>query len=338
MANINIHLEPNVDGTFFYFPGHILKGNVELVLDHTKKFRGFYIQVFGKAKCQWTQGSGKNSHTYTGTEVYVNSRTYLFGEYGGPTFEMEAGTYKYKFQCQLPHQLPYSLSLPHGKVSYHIEAVLDIPWKIDKETKLDITILRYDDLNLYPELKNPMRRAERKNFITLFSDSKPLLMTAGIPCRGFAINQVVPVTIEYENESSVDIACTKIKLIQMIVYNSPQQSKTKEKEEVIIEARGEGVLAAHSKTLQAALTIPKVINSNDKFCQVVTVTYCIEVEAESTGLHTNHKIRLPITIGTVPLTFDNQYSPAQVTKPSAPEEEPYSYDKPPSYGETMQML
>ncbi|CAG9797198.1 unnamed protein product [Chironomus riparius] len=337
MAKINLMLEPNPEGTFFYYPGHLLKGTVELVLDETKKFRGFYIQVFGQAKCQWTQGSGKSKTTYTGTEVYVNSRTYLFGEYGGPTFEMKTGSHKYKFACQLPHQLPYTLDVTNGKITYRVEAVLDIPWKIDKETKVDIMIHRYDDLNLYPELANPMRRAERKTFITLFSESKPLLMTVGIPYRGFAANQYAPVSISYENESSVDISMTKIKLIQTIVYTSPQQSRSKENETVVIEAITEGVSAGSSKTIQAGLNIPRVVNSNDKFCQVITVTYSIEVEAESTGLHTNHKIRLPITIGTVPLTFNNQYESAQMAQPSAPVAEPFNYEKPPSYGETMKM-
>lgn len=266
------------------------------------------------------------SETYIGTEVYVNSRTYLFGKYGGPTFEMSPGIHKYKFSCQLPYQLPYSLDMSHGKISYHVEAVLDIPWKIDKETKVDIMILRYDDLNYYPELKNPMRRTERKSFLTLFNDSRPLLLTVGIPCRGFAVNQYVPVTISYENESSVDITATKIKLIKMIVYNSPQQSRTLEKKEVILEAKTEGVKAGSSKTIQAGFNIPRVINSNDKFCQVIIVTYYIEVEAEASGMHTNQKIKLPITIGTVPLTFDTQYEAAPMVQPSAPVTEPLNYD------------
>lgn len=259
--------------------------------------------------------------------MYINSRTYLFGEYGGPTFEMQAGTHKYNFACQLPDQLPYTLELPHGNISYHVEAVLDIPWKIDRETKVDIMVLRYDDLNLYPELKHPLRRAERKSFMTLFSESKPLTMTVGIPHRGFAINEYATVTITYENESSVDISSTKVKLIQMIVYNSPQCSKKKEKEQVMVEARTEGVVAGGSKTFQVSMMIPKVQNSNDKFCQVVTITYCIEVEAESTGMHTNHSIRLPITIGTVPLTFNNQIEVGQVVQPSAPLASSFDYDK-----------
>lgn len=256
----------------------------------------------------------------------MNSRTYLFGEYGGPTFEMLPGIHKYNFSCQLPYQLPYSLDMTHGKISYHVEAVLDIPWKIDKETKVDIMILRYDDLNYYPEPKNPMRLTEGKSFLTLFNNSKPLLMTVGIPCRGFASNQLVPVTISYENESSVDIIATKIKLIKMIVYNSPQQSRKLEKKEVLLEARTEGVKAESSKTIQAGINIPRVMNSNDKFCQVIIVTYYIEVEAEASGMHMNHKIKLPITIGTVPLTFDTQYEAAQMVQPSAPVTEPFNYD------------
>lgn len=240
---------------------------------------------------------------------------------------MPAGTHKYNFSCQLPYQLPYTVELSLGKISYHIEAVLDIPWKIDKETKVDIMVVRYDDLNMYPELKHPLRRAERKSFMTLFSESKPLTMTVGIPYRGFAVNQYATVSISYENESSVDISSTKVKLIQLVVYTSPTSSKTKEKEQVMVEARTEGVVAGGTKTFQVSMMIPKVQNSNDRFCQVITITYFIEVEAESTGMHTNHSIRLPITIGTAPLTFDNQIEVGQMVQPSAPIASSFDYDK-----------
>ena len=58
--------------------------------------------------------------------------------------------------------------------------------------------------------------------------------------------------------------------------------------------------------------------SNDRFCQVVAISYLIEVEAEASGMHLNQKIRLPITIGTVPLRFDNQSETLQMVQPSAP--------------------
>jgi len=277
---------------------------------------GCYVQVFGQGKSQWTKQVGRHTVTYTGIENFIHSRSYLFGEYGGPTFELAAGVHQYKFSCQLPYQLPYSLKLVYGTISYHVEACLDIPWKAEKEAKVYFTVLRYDDLNFYPELKTAITCIETKNFLSLFNDSNNLHMSVTIPCRGFAVNHYAPVIINYENKSSVDIIGTKIKLLRITILNSPLQSKNKVLDDVVGQARFEGVSANSSKIIQASLKIPKVMTSNEKFCQVIIIKYLIEIEAEASGMRSNAKVRLPITIGTVPLQFENQFEAPQMMQPS----------------------
>ncbi|CAG9797193.1 unnamed protein product [Chironomus riparius] len=120
MTKVNLQFEPGVDGKLIYYSGHLLKGVVELKLDHPKKFRGLHVTIFGSARAHWTKrerkyrrdfglfGNGyrrtNDYHTvhYEGIEVYVNTRSYLFGKSGGPTFEMAPGTHRYEFNCQLP--------------------------------------------------------------------------------------------------------------------------------------------------------------------------------------------------------------------------------------------
>lgn len=193
------------------------------------------------------------------------------------------------------------MNLPNGKISYHIKAVLDIPLKIDKEEKVELKILRFDDLNDYPELRSRLSCTERKSFMSLSNESNVLEMTVSVPITGFAINRSAPVAVNYDNKSNVDIIGTKIKLIQTIMYNSPLQSKTKTEDSTIKEIVMEGVQARSSKCIQTRIEIPEVITSNEKFSKIVVVKYFIEVKAEASGMRKNLKVRLPVSIGSFPM-------------------------------------
>ncbi|XP_070495152.1 arrestin domain-containing protein 2-like [Chironomus tepperi] len=304
MASITLKLEPTVNGSTSYYPGQLLSGTVELKLDSPTKVRGFYVQVFGSGKSDWKQSKWvlyrHQIVRYIGIENYVHSRTYLFGEYGGPIIELPAGTHNYKFFGQLPFHLPYSLKLTHGKISYHVKAVLDIPWKTDKNAEVAFTVFPHDDLNLYPELKSALRYKTSKCFTPPTHESNLFHMTGTIPYRGFATNDYAPVYIHYENNSSKDIIGTKIKLCQTMVFNSPLQSKKKVKEIVVNEARFEGIPAKSSKTIQAEIQIPYVMTTNEQFSQVVIIRYFIEVVAE-TRVDDNPKLKFHVVIGSVPI-------------------------------------
>ncbi|KAL7040021.1 hypothetical protein ACKWTF_000218 [Chironomus riparius] len=209
MTKINLQLEPNESGHLVYYPGHFLKGTVVMTLDSVKKFRGFHVTIYGEARAHWTEtrsrttGTGDNRRTenytvnFEGKEVYLNSRTYLFGQRGGPTFEIQPGVHRYEFACQLPERLAYTAELRHGSIRYHVEAVLDIPWSFDKETKIPFTVVRYDDLNFFPELRIPLKYEEIKTFCCLFCKSGPFIMTVAMPYTGLAVGQTVNITIDY---------------------------------------------------------------------------------------------------------------------------------------------
>ena len=237
--------------------------------------------------------------TLIGTEGFINSSICLFDE-----CEVQRGTHEYKFCFPLPQNLPYSLKiLFDARISYYVKAELVIPMWLNETSQVDFEIVRFDDLNLYPELKEPMMFSRTKIFSSLFTDHKPLFMIVTIPCRGFAINQFAHIVINYINDSHIDIVGTLIRLIKLTIYTFPRAGnpKTNTYEEVILETEAEGVAAKSSKNIKSGITIPKVMTSNDKFCDVITIRYVIEVIARTNWMHTNEKIRLPITIGDAPL-------------------------------------
>lgn len=186
--------------------------------------------MYGFARCHWTErktrtsGSGKNRRTtsytvyYEGKDVYLNTKTYLFGHDGAPAVEVPSGTHRYDFALQLPPMLPASFEASKGHIRYEIESVLDIPWSFDKEFKLQFTVARNDDLSLDSQLKIPVQMEEIQTFCCLCCQSQPMMMTVSIPRTGFAAGESIPININYINKSDVAADRTKINLKRIIRY------------------------------------------------------------------------------------------------------------------------
>jgi hypothetical protein len=187
--------------------------------------------VNGRANCHWTE---TENHTveendkrklkrrtvhYHGEEIYLNSRTYLMGHQGRSAEQIPAGIHRFTFETILPQTIPGSFEGTFGNIRYNVEACLDIPWRFDKEFKVQFTVVRKDDLNQFPELRIPCKNEQMKRFCCLFCESDPLMVTVTIPCGGFTPGSTIPIMIEYMNKSNVQVERTKINLKRIIKFN-----------------------------------------------------------------------------------------------------------------------
>lgn len=187
--------------------------------------------MFGASKCHWTEtktestGLGENRRTFTktnhfqGKEIYLDSKTYLIGSEEGGSIEVASGTHRFDISCQLPQNLPASFEATFGSVLYSVEAVLDIPWSIDKQFKVHFNVFRHDDLNESPELKTISSNEELRHFCCLFCQSQPLVMTVTLPYSGYVPGRDIPITITYLNKTNVEVLRTRINLKRIIRYN-----------------------------------------------------------------------------------------------------------------------
>ncbi|XP_070494887.1 arrestin domain-containing protein 2-like [Chironomus tepperi] len=344
MTRIELYLDPGVGGTLCYFPGQLLKGKVQLHLTHTKTCRSFHVTIYGKARAHW-KVDDKHHTKFEGTEVYINNRFYLFGQKGGPTIEKPPGVYEFMLQFQLPEDLPPTLFLKHAEINYYIEAVLDIPWKFDDESKMAIRVLPNIDLNLYDGLSSPEYIETHKTTYAWFCKTGKIYMTVTIPYSGFAIGQRVPVKISYNNTSTSVVTGTKMILKRVIQYfaSSPYR-KRKEKTESAFAAHTDGVRANSSITFETKFDIPQETHITLASCNVVKIDYFMVFEAVVDGFHKNFKAIFPVAIGTKPIivaqpevlpqapppqpALTSNESPAPTAEPSAP-------DLPPSFDEVV---
>lgn len=228
----------------------------------------------------------------------------IYISFPGNQIDIAAGTYQYNFQAILPPLLPTSFEAKHGSIRYLVTVVIDRPWKFDLTYKVAFTVLKQLDLNYEnPALKIPTKMEVFDTFYCGLCKTAPLYLAASIPISGYVSGQTVNVSIEINNESRIDVEDIKISLKKIILYNS-QTPTRKTKEEILNEAeiRCGGVQKRNKGKFDQKLLIPAVPPSNLHYCRVLNVSYEIHVTAKIAGLHQNPRIKLPIIIGTVPLS------------------------------------
>lgn len=81
------------------------------------------------------------------------------------------------------------------------------------------------------------------------------------------------------------------------------------------------------KQFQHSLLIPSIPPSSNSLCSVIQITYALEIQIRAPGIHKTDKLRIPITVGTVPLSAENLLGmntlfPGSVSGLSEPEPEP----------------
>jgi hypothetical protein len=285
--------------------------------------------------------------SYTGKEDYLNQVTYLCGSQSSDsTIEMPAGITTYTFACMVPSQLPSSVEGKYGNIRYSCKAVLDRPWKTDKEFRLSFTVIKLEDLNNLPSLLMPSKSEILRHFYCCCFKSKPFFMSASIPFTGYVPGQTIEVTININNQSNVDVEGTKVSLERNMQYIS-QTPRKKIKFESLSkkEVYGGGVRASGSGEIKISLLVPPIAPTNVDFCKILTTSYQLRVVAKVSGAHKNPHLNIPITIGTVPIrasiqvpTYDaimNNSIPSGSLQPSAP---PIIDLPPPSYEQAMQIV
>ncbi|KAJ4443541.1 hypothetical protein ANN_05214 [Periplaneta americana] len=202
-----------------YFCGQTVSGRLLVNTDSPKKLRSKYnvvcsivIKFKGEAECHWSETrtvrrNGRNhTHTvhYRGHELYFDNRVKLFGG-SGDTETLPPGEHSFQFSMILPIHLPSSFEGSHGFVRYTVKAILDRPWKFDHEVKNAFTVLSHLDLNLDPRNREPFKVEDSKHFCCCCCKSGPLTLVTVIPARGFVPGQSIPLTVEVDNASNVNI-------------------------------------------------------------------------------------------------------------------------------------
>ncbi|GAB0088640.1 arrestin domain-containing protein 3 [Sergentomyia squamirostris] len=291
-----------------YLTGQTLSGHVELNIPKVKSVRGVTLKIVGYAKCRWTEyeghGKSRRSRTYQGREDYLSSFTDLIGPaQGGNTIDLAPGTHSYRFTCDLPLQMPTSFEGSIGYIRYFVIVTLERPWKFDQKFKVAFTVLKQFDLNFdSPTLRLPCQANLDRVFCCGPCKTGPITIIANTPQSGYVPGQTIAINAEIANASTVKIEEIRFSLRRIIRYTSQTPSiKSKEETITVTEARSAGLKKKQNGKFQQFLQIPPLPPTSLTLCRVITVSYEVKVEARVSGAHLNPVVKIPVTLGTVPL-------------------------------------
>ncbi|XP_058825944.1 arrestin domain-containing protein 4-like [Topomyia yanbarensis] len=327
-----IKFENNPQSIFYV--GQTLNGTAVLQLSEAESVTGVYVQIEGFTAVHWKkrppQGQRHGSKQFSGREDYLNTLTYVVGGENGAPLEIAQGTHVFKFVCALPDTLPTSFEGQYGHVRYTITICVERPTQQNTIYREAITVLRQLNLNDDPTLRGMKKLELSKQFGWWVFKSDPLDITVEVQSTGFVPGQSIPVLVQWNNGSKVIIQGIRIKLYKNEIYFATdpfEKSRTDTQSIAKIENRDAHTqgLVKFERNLPIPATPPSAVSP------LITISYDLVVYIHiSTGEIPEFKI--PITIGTIPLTgLPPIRAPSEDTSVDRP-------SHPPTYGFNVERL
>lgn len=298
--------------TAVFMPGQSVTGQVLITTSSSVKIRSIKLKFRGEAQVSWTEQESRRSDNgetenysvkYDAEEEYFENKMTLVG--GGGESKLEEGEQVYPFNISLPHQLPSTFNGEHGHVRYTAKVKVDIPWGKDKETEKIFQVIYPLNLNDEPSLAEPKKEEKEKFYCCCCCESGPTTLVVCIPYSGFVPGQIIPLTIELDNNSNVTIDSVKIKLKRDLTFKARHPNdKTNFSSSELAVLRLQGIEAHASKTWTEQMMVPNsLMFSNLKYCGIITDQYVLNVEAVAGGMYENTDINVKIAMGNIPLTI-----------------------------------
>lgn len=218
---------------------------------------------------------------------------------------MQPKRYSNSITCTLPQNLPSSFQGQFGAVRYMLRVFVDMG-RIEEINETEFKVYTPLDLNNLPHLRYPKTIEMSRDFCCWIWRHGPLNISAHVPYTGFVPNQNVPITIECENGSNVDLNACKVYIKQIATFHcTDPKRETRTDEQQICETKLDGVQKHTTKQVHGVLTIPDVKSTNLTKCAIIEVKYVLKMKGVTTGANGNLFNEVPITIGTIPFTnFD----------------------------------
>ncbi|XP_046678784.1 arrestin domain-containing protein 3-like [Homalodisca vitripennis] len=165
-------------------------------------------------------------------------------------------------------------------------------------------------------LTEPIKREVSTTFCCMWCRSGPLTMVLNLPYAGFVPGQNIPMILEVDNASNVDVDNVVVKLLQVITWKaSVPESKTKTDTVDLVELSLANVNAKDSKTFTQTFTVPVVPVYSLHQCSIITCNYVFKVKAGTSVCYLDLTEEVPVFLGTVPVYKDGEAFPVYSSVP-----------------------
>ena len=244
-----------------YSPGSTLTGSLTIEVNEAKDYKTLVVNLVGKGKVQWTEGTGQYAVTYTASEVYVSEKLTLWKSEDSPNGTFPAGRHTYPFQFVLPATCPSSYSSRIGKISYEVEGRISTGlFKFDHTIKHLFNVCEV--VSFAPS--DSVRFEKHKTVGCGLCVSGEVSYSVQLPSTSYTVGEEIPVSWYVENGSGrrVTLRCSL-------------------KEKIFYSAAGRIYGSVNILAIRSDITVPPNSVSGDTTMQV-TIPPCRPAMTRST--------------------------------------------------------
>lgn len=313
-----------------YFTGQAITGSIQVVLREPKWYQYIGVSLQGKGRVHWTEshttGTGDNRRTetrsYSDNETYADLLVVVWGNREAPQpTRLDPGTLNFPFQLTIPMQCPPTYETITGKINYQLFGIVSSQVN-EYKIETPIVISRLIDLNLRPELSEPMNQSTVKNIVSCCCfNAGEAEVTLKMPRTGFCVVQErMPVTFECRNGSSRQIT-VRAEVSQSTVYNA--HGHTRSSSDTVGNFSCQ-IPASGSDTKSVEFDLPPSINLGFT-TRIINVSHSVRLWiTHSLGMNffMGPTLAVPVVIGNVPFHGTQTISQDSATGYPAPQGPP----------------
>lgn len=191
-----------------FLPGDVVRGKVKLVIDKTVKARVIKMDIIGRESTNITVGSGDSSRTYHDHNFMLKHDVILQSPMYAENLELEPGSYEFRFEFRLPIFALPSYSGRHARISYILQAKVDVPLWFDIVDFREFYVFRNRKaLNI---LKEPVHFQSNNYFIP--DDGRPSFYVQ-LNKTGYRAGENIRGSITFKNMAVGSIRKVYIRLL-----------------------------------------------------------------------------------------------------------------------------
>ncbi|XP_022330212.2 arrestin domain-containing protein 3-like [Crassostrea virginica] len=288
--------------------GNPLCGSVVLELSGKLKVHDILLRFHGYASVCWVEkqssGHGKNKRAvarhFSSEEIYFDHTVNVYGNLGENVHILGAGHHSLPFEFHLPEECPTSYEGSIGRVRYYVSAKIRKLYEIEHTTMKLFTVIHHLDLNNDLRLQQAADASNDLTLCCLCCKSGPITATLYLETIGFVPGEGIPIQVQIENRSGRKISAASVTLLMVVRYNTSKKSKT-HTNQVASVCRDEWSKGKTEIWTGERLVIPSVPPSYLNGCDIIEISYVLELKVHPSGPAFTLPVKMEVVIGTKPL-------------------------------------
>ncbi|XP_062588191.1 arrestin domain-containing protein 3-like [Saccostrea cucullata] len=288
--------------------GNPLCGSVVLQLSGKLKIQDILLRFHGYASVGWVEkhssGHGKNKKAvakhFSSEEIYFDHTVHVYGNNASQVNTLAAGSHSLPFEFHLPADCPTSYEGSIGRIRYYVSARIRKLYEIEHTTMKLFTVINHLDLNNDLRLQQSTDASNEMTLCCLCCKSGPICATLYLETIGFVPGEGIPIHVEIENRSGRKVSAASVTLLMVVRYNTSKKSKT-HTNQVASVCKDKWNAGKTGVWTGERLVIPSVPPSYLQGCDIIDVSYVLELKIHPSGPAFTLPVKMEIVIGTKPL-------------------------------------